>query len=192
MSTPLPTINTAPLTFPSPSTLPVLLGRSNYTAWYSAIKPLLALHPLTRALLSGSWTEPRRPISFSTAPAPNTNPITTDIEPHAHALVAWDHANLTTCRFIRDTLAMNVVPFVRRYSEAKALWDALVRLYGAGNGIAMAGGPAISRIEPVGEMDVGAGDSVYGAGDNGIVGFAKGKGKGKGREVAGGLGRETG
>lgn len=191
MSNPPPTINTTPLTFPSPSTLPVLLGRSNYTAWYSAIKPLLALHPLTRALLSGSWAEPRRLISFPTAPAPNTNPTTTDIEPHAHALAAWDHTNLTTCRFIRDTLAMNVLPFVRRHSEAKALWDALVGLYGAGNGIAMAGGPAISRIAPVGEKDVGTGDSVYGAGEKGIVGFAKGKGKGKGREAAGGLGRET-
>jgi hypothetical protein len=184
MSNPPPTINTAPLTFPSPSTLPVLLGRSNYTAWYSAIKPLLALHPLTRALLSGSWAEPRRLISFPTAPAPNTNLITTDIEPHA--LAAWDHTNLSTCRFIRDTLAMNVLPFVRRHSEAKALWDALVGLYGAGNGIAMAGGPAISRIALVREKDVGAGD-----GEKGIVGFAKGKGKGKGREVGGGLGRET-
>jgi len=77
---------------------------------------------------------------------------------------------------------MNVLPFVRRHSEAKALWDALVGLYGAGNGIAMAGGPAISRIAPVGEKDVRTGDSVYGAG---------GKGKGKGREVAGGLGKET-
>ena len=176
MSNPPPTINTTPLTFPSPSTLPVLLGRSNYTAWYSAIKPLLAHHPLTRALLSGSWTEPRRPTSFPTAPAPNTTPTITDIEPHAHALAAWGHTNLTTCRFIRDTLAMNVLPFVRRYSEAKALWDALVGLYGAGNGIAMAGGPAISRIAPVREKDVGAGDSVCGAGEKGIVVFAKGKG----------------
>lgn len=154
MSNHPPTINITPLIFPSSSTLPVLLGRSNYTAWYSAIKPLLHLHPLTRALLSGSWTEPRRAMSFPTAPAPNTS-TSIDLQKHAHALAAWDHANLTTCRFIRDTLAMNVLPFVRRHSEAKALWDTLVGLYGAGNGIAMAGGPVISRIEPVGEKDVG-------------------------------------
>jgi hypothetical protein len=60
----------------------------------------------------------------------------------AQALAAWDHANLALCRFIRGTLAMNVLPFVRRYTEAKALWDALVGLYGEANGIAMAGGGA--------------------------------------------------
>ena len=38
---------------------------------------------------------------------------------------------------------MNVLPFVRRYEEARALWDALVGLYGEGNGIAMAGGPVM-------------------------------------------------
>jgi hypothetical protein len=153
MSTPPPTTDITPLIFPSPSTFPVLLGRSNYTAWYSAIKPLLRLHPLAHALLSGSWTEPRRPVSFPTAPAPNTAAFI-DFQKHTHALAAWDHANITTCRFIRGTLAMNVLPFVRRHSEAKALWDTLVGLYGAGNGIAMAGGPVIGRIEP-GEKDVG-------------------------------------
>ena len=153
MSNPPPTTNITPLIFPCSSTFPVLLGRSNYTAWYSAIKPFLCLHPLTRALLSGSWTEPRRPVSFPAAPAPNTAAFV-DFQKHAHALATWDHANLTTCRFIRDTLAMNVLPFVRRHSEAKALWDTLIGLYGAGNGIAMAGGPVIGRTETR-EKDVG-------------------------------------
>ena len=63
---------------------------------------------------------------------------------------------------------------------AKALWDALVGLYGAGNGIAMAGGPAISRIAPVWEKDVGTGDSVYGAREGkGYGGAYGGEGQGK-------------
>jgi hypothetical protein len=94
---------------------------------------------------------------------------------------------------------MNVLPFVRRYSEAKALWDTLVRLYGARNGIAMAGGPTINRLAPMEEKVVGgAGDRVYGAGkEKCVVGFARKRAKGRageeGRKVTGGgsLGKEN-
>ena len=34
---------------------------------------------------------------------------------------------------------------MRRYSDAKLLWDALVALYGEANGIARAGGPGLER-----------------------------------------------
>jgi hypothetical protein len=141
----------APLALPSPSTLPVLLGRSNYTVWHAAIHRILTSHPLTATLLSGSWTEPRArcPMSSPTASPPNaTAPTKTTVEmhqnAHSQALLAWDHANLALCRFIRGTLAMNVLPFVRRHAEAKALWDALAGLYGEANGIAMAGGPMVN------------------------------------------------
>jgi hypothetical protein len=139
------------LALPSPSTLPILLGHSNHTLWHSAINPILTSHQLISTLLSGSWTEPRlvRPtLSPTTPPAPNTNTKTntqTQAQAHAQALAAWDHANLVVCRFIRGTLALNVLPFVRRYSDAKLLWDALVALYGEANGIARAGGPGLER-----------------------------------------------
>ena len=64
-------------------------------------------------------------------------------EARAQILAAWDNANLLVCRFIRGTLAMNVLPFVRRYLEAKVLWEALIALYGERNGIAIAGGPEV-------------------------------------------------
>lgn len=83
---------------------------------------------------------------------------------------------------------MNVLPFVRRHSEAKALWDTLVGLYGAENGIARAGGPAISRIEAVGGE--GCRGLEIACTEKDIVVFVKGNGKGKGgekgREVVGG------
>lgn len=139
------------LALPSPSTLPILLGHSNYTLWHSAINPILTSHQPISTLLSGSWTEPRlvRPtLSPTIPPAPNTNTkanTQTQAQAHAQALAAWDQANLVVCRFIRGTLALNVLPFVRRYSDAKLLWDALVALYGEANGIARAGGPGLER-----------------------------------------------
>ena len=79
---------------------------------------------------------------------------------------------------------MNVLPFVRRYTEAKPLWDALVGLYGEGNGIAMAGGPVLNGkglMEGRGDkrQDVGAREG--GANESSTIAMEKGKR----REVAG-------
>lgn len=116
----------------SGSTIPTLLGRSNYPVWRSAIHPILMTHPASRALLSGSWTEPRRaadPVTDITA------------EGHAEAILAWESVNLSLSRFVRATLALNVRPFVRRHGDARVLWEALERLFGEKGGVAMVGGP---------------------------------------------------
>jgi hypothetical protein len=112
--------------------------------------------------------------------------------PHSQALLAWDNANLALCRFIRGTLAMNVLPFVRRHVEAQALWDALVRLYGEENGIAMAGGPMMNQGGLV--QDKGkARTSEHGCADErSVVAGEKGKWNGKRRNVDGGKGWDEG
>jgi hypothetical protein len=93
--------------------------------------------PRSRALLSGSWTAPRRLVADAA-----TADTTAAADTRAHALVVWEQANLSLCRFIRATLALNVRPFVRRHAEARTLWDALVRLFGEPAGVAMVGGPS--------------------------------------------------
>ena len=71
---------------------------------------------------------------------------------------------------------MNVLPFVRRYVEAKALWDALVGLYGAANGVAVAGGPVCRALGGEGGGEVKETTSSV---------VASGKGKEKEKEVVG-------
>ena len=61
--------------------------------------------------------------------------------------------DLETCRFIRSTLAMNVVPFVRGQTSAKALWQQLERLYGEQPGVKWQGGRFPSSHEALNRME---------------------------------------
>ena len=140
---------------PDPSPFPTLLGRSNYTIWKSSVVPTLNSDATATALLSGCYTEPVvcEPLDARCSKKPGLKFKSKKKAKEAaleqsDAREKWESANLHVCRFIRGTLAMNVLPFVRRYSDAKALWDALEGLYGEANGIEMAGGPPI-RCGPI-------------------------------------------
>ena len=168
---------------PHAPSLPVLLGRSNYTAWHSAIHPILSTHPTASTLLSGSWPPPITNLSPTTA----TSSIQQE---RAVALADYDLANLSVCRFIRGTLAMNVLPFVRGFTEAKALWEMLVGLYGEANGIAMVGGLGPGGMK-FAETGVGQQKAVVGERKKeGSTSQDSGGGKAEARESGDGKGKE--
>lgn len=108
-----------------------LNGKSNFVEWHSAIQPVLLSNPYSSELILGSWTEPQ----ISGARSAEEQ-IASDEERRD-----WHAANTGTCRFIRETLAANVIPFVRHYNTAKTLFFNLVWLYGEDAGIDMQGGP---------------------------------------------------
>jgi hypothetical protein len=112
--------------FPPANALYQLAGKSNFHLWLSAIKPYLFSNIESTGLILGGWTEPK----------------TTSKE------TEWDRerwliANTETCRFIRGTLAINVIPHVRQHNNAKSLWHNLLWLYGEESGIDTQGGPPV-------------------------------------------------
>jgi hypothetical protein len=148
--------DTAPeLSHTSQRTIPTLLGKSNFKKWHASINPLLLSNPQSRSLISGSWFEPpspRSPDSLSLSSRSSTSPTPTSPAPSlslppstpqtAHR--AYELANLLTTRFIRGTLAMNVIPFVRQHTSAKGLYEQLIYLYGERAGIDTVGGPPLN------------------------------------------------
>ncbi|KAK5063146.1 hypothetical protein LTR84_005222 [Exophiala bonariae] len=121
--------------FPAASALCQLAGKSNFELWLSAIKPYLFSDPESTGLILGGWTEPK---------ARNDSAET------AWTRERWVMANTDTCRFIRGTLAMNVIPHVRQHDTARGLWHNLLWLYGEEAGIDTQGGPPV----PVGGENV--------------------------------------
>ncbi|KIW73592.1 hypothetical protein PV04_01696 [Phialophora macrospora] len=111
----------------------LLKGKSNFQAWHSTIQPILLSNPSSSELIIGSWAEPRC-----------STPCTADQQAaFDEDRRDWHTANTGTCRFIRATLAENVVPFVRQYNTAKTLFFNLVWLYGEDSGIDTQGGPPV-------------------------------------------------
>ncbi len=108
-----------------------LNGKSNFAEWHSAIQPVLLSNPYSSELILGSWIEPQNSGSCTAEEQTSFNEERKD----------WHAANTGTCRFIRETLAANVVPFVRQYKTAKTLFFNLVWLYGEDAGIDTQGGP---------------------------------------------------
>ena len=147
--------------------VPILLGKSNFELWHASIDPILLSNEQARSLISGTWFEPRSPPSSSSHPTSPTSPISavsspsqshttlynilhapslsrTSISTHQAVHRTYEHANLTITRFIRGTLAINVIPFVRQHTSAKGLYEQLIYLYGERAGIDMFGGPSMS------------------------------------------------
>lgn len=134
--------------FPDQSTIPKLLGKSNFDKWYSAMVPALQSNERARMLIFGGHHEPSKnrhqssEISISTSiisfqgitPLPSSRRVVGD---------SLDLADIESCRFIRTTLAMNVVPFVRGQHSAKSLWERLNYLYGESAGIDVQAGSHI-------------------------------------------------
>lgn len=116
----------------------ILKGKSNFARWHSAIEPILLSNPHSSRLIIESWAEPRLP------PGPNDEQQAIFDEERRE----WHSANTATCRFIRATLAENVVPFVRQYNSAKLLFFNLVWLYGEDAGIDTQGGPPVPANAP--------------------------------------------
>lgn len=116
----------------------ILKGKSNFGPWHSAIEPILLSNPHSSKLIIGTWAEPRLP------------PASTEEEQAQfdEERRQWHSANTATCRFIRATLAENVVPFVRQYNTAKPLFFNLVWLYGEDAGIDTQGGPPVPANAP--------------------------------------------
>ncbi|ETI27956.1 hypothetical protein G647_00405 [Cladophialophora carrionii CBS 160.54] len=111
----------------------VLKGKSNFQTWHSAIQPILLSNASSSELIIGVWTEPRCP-----------TPCTAEQQAaFDEGRRRWHTTNTGTCRFIRATLAENVVPFVRQYNTAKTLFFNLVWLYGEDSGIDTQGGPPV-------------------------------------------------
>src|ERR1700742_4913657 len=77
----------------------LLKGKSNFQPWHSAIQPILLSNPSSSELILGTWTEPHSPTSCTAE-----EQATFDQERRE-----WHTANTGTCRFIRATLAENVV-----------------------------------------------------------------------------------
>ncbi|EXJ64036.1 hypothetical protein A1O7_00371 [Cladophialophora yegresii CBS 114405] len=111
----------------------LLQGKSNFQAWHAAIQPILLATSSSYELIIGAWTEPR-------CPTPCTVEQQAKFDEHRRR---WHTANTGTCRFIRATLAENVIPFVRQYNTAKTLFFNLVWLYGEDSGIDTQGGPPV-------------------------------------------------
>ena len=98
-----------------------------------------------------------QPSPTAALPNPRTLPVLLGRSNHArwHAALSPilasrslppnDLTNLHLCRFIRATLAMNVLPHVQLHQQAGRLWDKLNELYGVENGIAAVGGPRVRR-----------------------------------------------
>jgi len=130
--------------FPPASSLYQLAGKSNFQLWLSAIKPYLFSNIESTGLILGGWTE-TKPSPSDARPKPSTtdeeNPSISSNEQGDRE--RWKAANTETCRFIRGTLAMNVIPHVRQHRTAKALWHNLLWLYGEEAGIDMQGGPPL-------------------------------------------------
>ncbi|KAK4948124.1 hypothetical protein LTR10_013178 [Elasticomyces elasticus] len=118
------------LSFPPMFSVTHLLGKSNFKAWRACIEPILLKNPYSSKLILGEWNEPTVQAS-----AGQTN---AELD---QARKAWQSANTATCRVIRATLALNVVPFIRQHSTAKALYLNLIWLYGEDAGIDIQGGP---------------------------------------------------
>ncbi|KAJ9608302.1 hypothetical protein H2200_007290 [Cladophialophora chaetospira] len=110
-----------------------LKGKSNFREWHSAIQSVLLSNPYSSELILGTWTEPQSSSS-------NTAEEQTLFDEQRRE---WHTANTGTCRFIRETLATNVIPFVRQYNTAKTLFFNLVWLYGEEAGIDTQGGPPV-------------------------------------------------
>jgi len=88
-------------------------------------------NPYSSELILGTWTEPQFSGSCTAEEQTSFDEKRRD----------WHAANTGTCRFIRETLAANVIPFVRQYNSAKTLFFNLVWLYGEDAGIDAQGGP---------------------------------------------------
>lgn len=112
--------------FPPPDALYQLVGKSNFQLWLSAIKPYLFSNIESTGLILAGWTEPKA----------TSKETEWDRE-------RWLTANTETCRFIRGTLAINVIPHVRQHNTAKSLWHNLLWLYGEESGIDTQGGPPV-------------------------------------------------
>lgn len=129
--------------FPPANSLYQLAGKSNFQLWLSAIKPYLFSNIESTGLILGGWAEPKpgpNPWSKPTAPTTGEDDPTSTSEHWDRE--RWTAANTETCRFIRGTLAMNVIPHVRQHHTAKALWHNLLWLYGEEAGIDTQGGPS--------------------------------------------------
>jgi hypothetical protein len=109
----------------------LLKGKSNFARWHTAIQSVLLTKSSAFDLILGDWVEPRITASFTAV-----EQASFDEERRQ-----WHAANTGTCRFIRETLATNVIPFVRQYNTAKILFFNLVWLYGEDAGIDTQGGP---------------------------------------------------
>ncbi|KAI1611347.1 hypothetical protein EDD37DRAFT_440520 [Exophiala viscosa] len=120
------------LSFPPMFSIPHLLGKSNFIAWRAFMEPILLKNTYSAKLILGEWNEPKAQVTAGEMGA-ETDQARKD----------WQFANTATCRFIRATLALNVVPFVRQHSTAKALYLNLIWLYGEDGGIDTQGGPPV-------------------------------------------------
>lgn len=120
------------LSFPPMFSIGQLLGKSNFKVWRASIEPALLKNPYSSKLILGEWDEPKVQASASQTEA--------ELD---QARKDWQFANTATCRFIRATLALNVTPFVRQHSTAKALYLNLIWLYGGEAGIDTQGGPPV-------------------------------------------------
>ena len=162
-----PSVMAPELSYASQRSVPTLLGKSNFGVWHASIDPILLSNEQAHSLVSGTWFEPRSPPSSSSLPTSPTSLVSITSSPsqthaslytilHAHSLSrtsltthqaahrAYEHANLTVTRFIRGTLAINVIPFVRQHASAKGLYEQLIYLYGERAGIDMFGGPTMN------------------------------------------------
>ena len=111
------------------ASIPPLLGRSNFPQWRSYMTRILQEDVQARTLIfhNGSDIPGNFPSPSAISKPTNTPPVEgiSSIPNGAH-----QKSNLEVCRFIRSTLAMNVAPFVRGQTSAKALWQQLNLLYG--------------------------------------------------------------
>lgn len=123
------------LKFPSDpvATVGFLNGKSNFSDWHSAVQSILLSNPYSSELILGKWAEPQPSASCTVEEQTAFNEQRRE----------WHTANTGTCRFIRETLATNVIPFVRQYNNAKTLFFNLVWLYGDDAGIDTQGGPPV-------------------------------------------------
>jgi hypothetical protein len=163
----IPSTIASELSHATQRSIPTLLGKSNFELWHASIDPILLSNEQARSLISGAWFEPRSLPSSSSHPTSPTSPVSAVLSPsHSHTILynvlhapplsrasisthqaahrTYEHANLTITRFIRGTLAINVLPFVRQHTSAKGLYEQLVYLYGERAGIDMFGGPTMS------------------------------------------------
>ncbi|KEF57648.1 uncharacterized protein A1O9_05566 [Exophiala aquamarina CBS 119918] len=160
--------------FPPANALYQLVGKSNFQLWLSAIKPYLFSNIESTGLILGGWTEPKPgPTSRSQPTTPSTNERSTTSTSEHWDRERWTAANTETCRFIRGTLAINVLPHVRQHHTAKALWHNLLWLYGEQAGIDTQGGPPVTVSGPFGSANSnGNGNLVARNGQGGSDGRA--------------------
>lgn len=95
---------------------PKLPGRSNYNNWRSTM-----ISELTATSL---W-----PL-FHTPEAMFTPLDSTELRPDAKAQAAWEKHNISACRMIRLSVAINVQAFIRSMTNAAELWERLETLFG--------------------------------------------------------------